>query len=328
MSRLKPLNRIVFAGTPQIAADVLHELITAIASGNVDASIAGVLTRPDAPVGRRRTLTPSPVAQVATDAGLPLIKTASIDDGVLAALRALKPELGVVVAYGALLPQAALAVPSRGWVNLHYSDLPKYRGAAPVQHAILNGEPTTAATIFQLEKGMDTGPIHAARTYEIPELTSAGEVLEDLTSLGSRMLQELIPNLLDGSAQPVPQTGKPSFAPKLRREDAFIDPAQPAEQVVNRINATIPEPGAWTLNGQSRIKLGVARIFHGSLETQPGAVQLISSDRHSGEQVVVMTAGNGKGAALTRVQPAGKQMMRAVDWLRGQQGDVRLGGIG
>ena len=172
------MSRIVFAGTPQIAADVLLDLITAIANGNVSASIAGVLTRPDAPVGRRRNLTPSPVAQVAQDAGLPLIKATKIDDDVRTTLAALKPDLGVVVAYGALLPQAALDIPPRGWVNLHYSDLPKYRGAAPVQHALLNGEPRTAATVFQLEKGMDTGPIHAARTYEIPELASAGDVLE------------------------------------------------------------------------------------------------------------------------------------------------------
>lgn len=319
------MSGIIFAGTPQIAADVLLDLLKS------QAPVTGVLTRPDAPVGRRRTVTPSPVAQVAQDAGLPLIKTSAVDDDARSALRALNPDLGVVVAYGALLPAAALEIPPRGWVNLHYSDLPKYRGAAPVQHAILHGEPTTAATIFQLEEGMDTGPIHAARTYEIPELTSAGDVLDDLTSLGTRMLTELLPSLLDGSAQPVPQQGKPSFAPKLTRHDAFIDPSGTADEVTGRINAMIPEPGAWTLSGDTRIKLGPARVFHGKPGGEPGEVVLVDSDRHTREKVAVMSTGDGAGVVLTQVQPAGKQMMAAIDWLRGQQGSssagaARLGG--
>lgn len=319
------MSGIIFAGTPQIAAEVLLDLLKS------QAPVTGVLTRPDAPVGRRRTMTPSPVAQVAQDSGLPLIKTAKIDDDAQTALAGLEPELGVVVAYGALLPSSALQIPPRGWVNLHYSDLPKYRGAAPVQHAILNGEPTTAATIFQLEEGMDTGPVHAARTYEIPEMTSSGDVLADLTSLGSRMLVELLPSLLTGSAQPVPQTGKPSFAPKLSREDAFIDPSGTAAEVVGRINATIPEPGAWTLKGDARIKLGPSRVFHGKPGGEPGEVTQLPSDRHPKEKVAVMTTGDGSGVVLTQLQPAGKQMMDAADWLRGQQansstGTVRLGG--
>lgn len=314
------MNGIIFAGTPQIAADVLLDLLKS------RAPVTAVLTRPDAPVGRRRTMTPSPVAQVAEEAGLPLIKTATIGDDARAALRALDPDLGVVVAYGALLPASALEIPTRGWVNLHYSDLPKYRGAAPVQHAILNGERTTAATVFQLEEGMDTGPILAARTYEIPEMTATGDVLKDLTSLGSRMLEELLPSLLDGSAKPVPQKGKPSFAPKLSREDAFIDPQATASEVVGRINAMIPEPGAWTLQGDARIKLGPARVFRGQSSGEPGQVQLLDSERHTKEKAAVMTAGGGTAVVLTQVQPAGKRMMAAVDWLRGQQGSVRFGG--
>lgn len=314
------MSGIVFAGTPKIAADVLLGLIAS------DFPVAGVLTRPDAAVGRRRVLTPSPVAAVAQDAGLPVLKTSKVDEATTAALSRLQPQLGVIVAYGALLPEPALTVPTHGWVNLHYSELPKYRGAAPVQHAILNGERTTAATIFQLEKGMDSGPIHATRTYEIPEMTSAGRVLEDLTSLGNRMLMDLLPSLLSGTAQPVPQTGKPSMAPKLTRDDAFIDPSAPARKVADRINATIPEPGAWTLCDGSRLKLGVARIFHGTPGGTPGDVSLQDSDRHKAERVVVMTTGGGGGVVLTTVQPAGKQMMPAADWLRGQPGDVRLGG--
>lgn len=319
------MSGVLFAGTPQIAAQVLLDLIKS------QAPVTGVLTRPDALVGRRRTLRPSPVAQVAQEAGLPLIKASTVDGQARSALRALAPELGVVVAYGALLPPSALEIPTHGWVNLHYSDLPKYRGAAPVQHAILNGERTTAATVFQLEQGMDTGPIHATRTYEIPEMTSSGDVLADLTSLGSQMLVELLPTLLEGSAQPVPQAGEPTFAPKLTRDDAFIDPSHGADQVAGRINAMIPEPGAWTLKDGDRIKLGPARVFHGKTGGEPGEVTLAASDRHSGERVAVMSTGDGAGVVLTRVQPAGKQMMSAADWLRGQQaspqsGTVRLGG--
>ncbi|WP_120004951.1 methionyl-tRNA formyltransferase [Nesterenkonia muleiensis] len=319
------MSGVLFAGTPQISAQVLLDLIKS------QAPVTGVLTRPDAPVGRRRTLTPSPVAQVAQEAGLPLVKASTVDGQARSALRGLAPELGVVVAYGALLPPSALEIPRRGWVNLHYSDLPKYRGAAPVQHAILNGERTTAATVFQLEQGMDTGPIHATRTYEIPEMTSSGDVLADLTSLGSQMLVELLPALLDGSARPVPQVGKPTFAPKLTGDDAFIDPREGAHQVVGRINAMIPEPGAWTLRDGARIKLGPARVFHGKTGGEPGEVALAASDRHSGERVAVMSTGDGAGVVLTRVQPAGRQMMSAADWLRGQQasqqsGTVRLGG--
>lgn len=318
------MSRIVFAGTPAIAAECLTELLKA--SAEADWELVGVLTRPDAPVGRRRKITPSPVAQIAAEAGLPVIKAVKVDAEVTAQLQQLNPSLGVVVAYGALLPQPALDVPDRGWVNLHYSALPKYRGAAPVQHTLLNREKTTAATVFQLEKGMDTGPIHGARTYEVPDMSSAGDVLEDLTSLGARMLVELIPDLLAGTSRSVPQQGTPSLAPKLTREDAFIDPTKPASELVGRINATIPEPGAWTFNGHDRMKLGVARLFPREAGGEPGEVKTLTSDRNRGEEAVVMTAGDGRGVVLSEVQPAGKRMMSATDWLRGQQGAVRLGG--
>ncbi|GAA1820004.1 methionyl-tRNA formyltransferase [Nesterenkonia flava] len=323
MSELAPpAAPLIFAGTPPIAAQCLQGLLE---SGQ---HIAAVLTRPDAPVGRKRTLTPSPVAQVAEDAGLPVIKTAKVTEETTRTLSEYSPALGVVVAYGALLPQHALDVPERGWVNLHYSALPHYRGAAPVQHAMLNGETTTAATIFQLEAGMDTGPVHASAEYRIPELTSAGTVLTELTDLGTRLLDRLIPQLLNGDSTPTPQSGVPSFAPKLTREDAFIDPNRPAQELVHRINATIPEPGAWTFNGENRIKLGVARAYEQDLpdDAEPGQVLLLDSDRDEKSTLVVLAAGDRRGVVLTQVQPAGKQMMNAADWQRGLSRDVRLGG--
>lgn len=309
------MTRIVFAGTPAIAAAALRGIV------NAGYDVVGVLTRPDAPIGRKRALTASPVAQAAEDSGIPTLKAAKVDDDVNAQITDWQPTLGVIVAYGALLPRTTLDVPSQGWVNLHYSALPKYRGAAPVQHAILNGEATTAATIFQLETGMDTGPVHGSAEYPIGEMTTSGTALTELTDLGTQLLIDLLPDLLSGSAQPVAQTGTPSFAPKLTREDAFIDPAQPAEELANRINATIPEPGAWTLHGDNRIKLGAARTFDGATTGAVGEVHTIGP---AGEAVII--AGDGRGVVLSQVQPAGKQMMNTADWLRGQQGTVRLGG--
>lgn len=312
---------ILFAGTPEIAAQALRGIIAA------GYNVTAVLTRPDAPVGRKKQLTPSPVAQAAEEAGIPTIKTAKVDADITNQVQQTGARLGVVVAYGALLPQPALEALPLGWVNLHYSRLPQYRGAAPVQHAMLNGEATTAATIFQLEAGMDTGPVHASAEYTIPEATSAGTVLAELTTLGTSLLTKLLPDLLAGNSQPVGQQGTPSLAPKLTREDAYIDPSEPGEQLVNRINATIPEPGAWTLNGENRLKLGPARLYHGDLspDATPGRVLQAISDRAPGDSLIVLTAGDARGVVLTQVQPAGKAMMNAADWFRGQQGTVTLG---
>ncbi|MDZ5075960.1 methionyl-tRNA formyltransferase [Nesterenkonia sp. HG001] len=317
-------GRVLFAGTPQIAADCLHTLI---ADG---VAVAGVLTRPDAPVGRRRRLTPSPVAQAADELGLPVVKADRIDQQTLAAITAWDVDLGVVVAYGALLPRTALEALPHGWVNLHYSALPRHRGAAPVQHAILAGDATAAATVFQLETGMDTGPIHAVCEVPLSPEASAGAVLQDLTRLGSTLLTTLLPELLQGTSVPVPQRGEPTFAGKLGREDAFIDPRQEAEAVAGRINATIPEPGAWTLHGEQRIKLGPARVYEAELpeplsRAVPGDVARAPTDRAAAHDVVVLRTAEG-GVVLSAVQPAGKRMISAADWLRGLRGRVVLGG--
>ncbi|GAB3188479.1 methionyl-tRNA formyltransferase [Nesterenkonia suensis] len=316
-------GRVLFAGTPQIAADCLQSLL---ADG---VAVVGVLTRPDAPVGRRRRLTPSPVAQAADAAGLPVVKADRINQGTLEALTAWDVDLGIVVAYGALLPRAALEALPHGWVNLHYSALPRHRGAAPVQHAILARDTTTAATVFQLETGLDTGPIHAMCEVPLGHGTSAGAVLQDLTRLGSALLTVLLPELLHGASEPVPQRGEPTFAGKLDREDAFIDPRQEAEAAAARINATIPEPGAWTLHGEHRVKLGPARVYETELpehlaQARPGDVAQAPPDRESPHPLVVLRTDDG-GVVLSAVQPAGKRMLSAADWLRGQRGHVVLG---
>jgi len=337
---------IIFAGTPEIAATCLAELL------KTGARVAAVLTRSDAEVGRRRRLTPSPVAQVADEHGIPVIKANRVDTEVTAELVAVGAELGVVVAYGALLPGPALKAPKRGWVNLHYSKLPAYRGAAPVPHALLAGEIETAATVFQLERGMDTGPLHGLVSYRVREATSSGTVLEELTALGSRLLAALLPDLLSGASVPQAQEGEPSFAPKLTREDAFIDPRRPAAELISRINATIPEPGAWTLNGEQRIKLGVARIYRpaasDTAEPRPevtpraeaestslrpetdvpiGTVLQLPAETAGAAPVIAFRAADGGFVVLSSVQPAGKQMINASDWFRGLQSQVRLGAL-
>lgn len=315
---------VLFAGTPEIAADCLRSLL---AEG---VQISAVLTRPDAPVGRRKRLTPSPVAQAAEEAGIPVIRAAQVDEAVTEELAATGARLGVVVAYGALLPQPALDALPLGWVNLHYSWLPKHRGAAPVQHSILQGEEVTAATVFQLETGMDTGPIHGLVEHPLPADQSAGSMLATLTRSGSALLRALLPDLLAGTSEPEPQQGRPSLAPKLSREDAFIDPSAAGQEIIRRINATIPEPGAWTLNGEDRVKLGVARAYEAQLpqgwdDAVPGQVLEAAADRDHSGKTVVMKAGDGAPVVLSAVQPAGKKMLDAADWFRGLQGRTLLG---
>lgn len=311
-------GRIVFAGTPEIAAEALHGLLE---SG---AEVAGVLTRPDAPMGRRRRMAPSPVAQAAEEAGIPVIRADRVDEEVVAQLKELDVQLGVVVAYGALLPQHALDALPRGWVNLHYSWLPKHRGAAPVQHSILAGDEVTAATVFQLEPGMDTGPVHGLCEHPLPMDASAGAVLSELTQLGTALLRILLPDLLSGRSHPEPQQGEPSLAPKLNRDDAFIDPEAPAEQVRRRVNATIPEPGAWTLHGEDPVKLGPTRPFKEPLPEQL-ATAPVGTVAETGHGTVILRTGDGGAVVLTAVQPAGKKMINVADWLRGQRDTVILG---
>lgn len=313
-------RRLIFAGTPEIAATALRRLHRA------GAEFAAVLTRPDAPVGRRRRLTPSPVAQAAEQLGLPVVRAARVDEEITRRLAATGAELGIVVAYGALLGAEALAAPARGWVNLHFSALPSHRGAAPVQHTILAGDPTTAATVFQLELGMDTGPIHGMCERPVAPGQSAGSLLEELTVEGSDLLQVLLPDLLAGTSVPRAQEGTPSYAGKLGRSDAYVDPHRDAATVTRRTNATIPEPGAWTLHGGRRIKLGPVRPHPGTMPAAtPGTISVVESDDADPSGCVVMATGEGGAVALSTVQPEGRQMMEAEAWLRGQQGEVVLG---
>lgn len=294
---------ILFAGTPANAADTLRHLVT---SGF---NVVGVLTRPDAEVGRSRQLTPSAVAVAAGELGLPLIKANRVDHAVIQEIQALGAELGIVVAYGSLLKREALDALPRGWFNLHYSLLPKYRGAAPVQHALLNGDRETGVTLFKLDEGMDTGLVLSQTPTPINAGENAANLLARLTLLGCALLSESIPQISSSTHSLKPQSDAVSFAPKLTREFGRIDWQSSARAIESQVLACNPEPGAWTLlNGQS-FKILDAVALPQTEHLAPGQPLL------HGAKVLVGT-GNGH-LMLQLVQPASKRHMAAMDWARG-----------
>lgn len=309
------MSRLVFAGTPVTAVPSLRRLVEA------GEDVVGVLTRPDAPLGRRRVMTPSPVAAAAQELGVPVIKADRIDDETQAALVALEADLGVVVAYGALLPRRTLEATARGWANLHFSLLPSWRGAAPVQHALLNGDPVTGASVFLLEEGMDTGPLLATLRAEVGERDTAGELLARLADEGADVLARTVSRYLAGDIVPTPQEGEITLAPKLGREDGRVDFSLPAASVKARIAGTTPEPGAFTAWGDGVLKLGAVTEVSDVTDLAPGEVR---SEPGGHGRVLVGTADHA--VELGEVQPAGKRVMAARDWARGQHGGtVRLG---
>lgn len=295
--------RIVFAGTPDVAVPSLEKLVGA------GFTVVGVLTRPDAPVGRKRVLTPSPVAARAESLGIPVLKASRITPDVVAGLREWAPEAAAIVAYGGLVPPEALAVPEHGWVNLHFSLLPAWRGAAPLQYSVIHGDDVVGASTFRLEEGLDTGPIYGTLALTpAPEATS-GELLSELAVSGAELLAQTLSGIRDGRLEPRPQAGEPTFAPKLTLEDGRIDWALPAVALHRRARGVTPEPGAWTILDGQRFKLEPPRLRPDIVGTAPGHLAW------AGKALVV---GTGTHALeLTRVQPAGKKMMAAADWARG-----------
>lgn len=295
--------RILFAGTPQVAVPSLNELRRA---GH---EVVAVLTREDAAVGRKRVLTPSPVAKAATEAGLEVIKANRIDQPVIARLAALDLDAAAIVAYGGLVPPAALQLPRFGWINLHFSLLPAWRGAAPVQHALINGDDITGASTFLLEEGLDTGPVFGTLTETVRQDDTSGALLERLSGSGAVLLAQTLSALEQGRAAPVPQRGDVSLAPKLSTADGRIRWADPALAIKRRISGVTPEPGAWTLLGGQRFKLG-AVILRPEVQEIPSGVVL--------ERDGAVLVGTGSHALqLTEVQPAGRTMLAAPEWFRG-----------
>ena len=302
--------RLVFAGTPEPALPALRHLIDSPRH-----QVIAVLTRPDAPVGRHRKPEPSPVAREALARGIPLLRPARPNSPeFVAELAALAPECCAVVAYGALLRDALLAVPPHGWINLHFSLLPAWRGAAPVQAAIAAGDTITGATTFRIEPSLDSGPVYGVVTETIRPIDTAGDLLERLALSGAALLSTTLDGIADGTltARPQPADGV-SMAPKITVEQARVRWDLPASVVERRIRAVTPNPGAWTLIGDLRVKLGPVGIDEAPEALPPGAIHV---DRKS------VWIGTGSAPVrLNQIQPPGKKPMNAVDWARGARLD-------
>jgi methionyl-tRNA formyltransferase len=298
--------RLLFAGTPDPAVPSLHAL------RNSDHEVVAVLTRPDAPAGRGGRIASSPVAVAARGLGIPLLQPISIrTDEFAAELRDLRVDAVAVVAYGALIPASLLTVPRHGWINLHFSLLPSWRGAAPVQAAIRAGDEITGASTFAIEKGLDTGPVYGTVTEPIGPNDTAGALLDRLAESGARLLVATMDGIADGSLMPQPQPADGiSLAAKVNTEDARVDFAAPALAVHRLVRSVTPEPGAWVPSRWGRLGLGPVEVVPEPPEPlAPGRLAV-------GKREVLVGTGSG-AVRLGTVQPPGKRPMPAADWARG-----------
>ena len=297
--------RVVFAGTPEPALPALD----AVARSRHE--LVGVVTRPDARAGRGRRLTASLVADRAEELGVPVLKPDHPrDPDFQAALRALGPDCCPVVAYGALLPETALGIPPHGWVNLHFSLLPAWRGAAPAQHALWAGEQITGATTFRIVRALDAGPTYGLMTERVRPTDTAGDLLDRLARGGATLLVSTLDGIEDGSLQARPQPAEGvSLAPKITVEDARVDWAEPALAVDRRVRACTPAPGAWTSYDGQRLKLGPVRPDPDAGDLLAGILAVAKDEVHVGTATVAVRLGD--------VQPFGKRLMPAADWARG-----------
>jgi methionyl-tRNA formyltransferase len=311
--------RLVFAGTPAVAVTALRAILGS------RHTVAAVVTRPDAPAGRGRRVEPSPVATLARDAGLEVLTPdRPREPWFLSRLREIAPDCCPVAAYGALLPQAALDIPRHGWVNLHFSVLPAWRGAAPVHHAILHGDDVTGATTFQLVAELDAGPVYGVVTEAVRPADTTGELLDRLASDGAQLLVATLDGIEDGSLRAVPQPAEGvSLAPKLTPADARVNWKLPAHLVDRLIRACTPEPGAWTEWDGGRIKLWPVTIRPAGVPAGSGPAVTLSlgpGELHVERDTVY--AGTGSHPVLLGdVQPPGKRRMPAADWARGLRGE-------
>jgi methionyl-tRNA formyltransferase len=306
-----PPLRIVFAGSPAAAVPSLRALIES------PHDVIAVVTREDSPQGRKRIMTPTPVAVEAELAGIPVVRAnrlgAVADD-----LIALGADLGVIVAFGGLVREPLLSAPRLGWINLHFSLLPRWRGAAPVQRAIIAGDRETGAAVFQLVPDLDAGDVFALESHPIGRNQTAGHLLDSLAASGAGLLARVVDQLADGTAVSSAQTGEASHAPKLTLEDGRLDWSQDAAAVDARIRGVTPEPGAFTMVGDARLKVHAASIAHDAPPLDPGRIE------ERGGRVYIGTA--TVPLELLEVQPAGKRPMAAADWWRGFDGAVVVAG--
>ena len=332
--------RLVFAGTPEVALPALRALVDS------RHTVAAVVTRPDAPAGRGRRLVASPVAELAAELGIEALKPdRPRDPSFLDRLRAIAPDCCPVVAYGALLPQSALDIPAHGWVNLHFSVLPAWRGAAPVQHAVLRGDDITGASTFQIVKELDAGPVYGTLTEPVRPADTSGDLLDRLSVAGAQLLVATLDGIEDGTVLAVPQpTDGISFAPKLTPDDARVDWKMPAHLIDRQIRGCTPDPGAWTDVESTRLKLWPVTLTR---RPAPADSALASSALGASGATVVAVADGAASAALAPgqlrverdavyvgtgtvpvrlgdVQPQGKRRMPAADWARGLHADAAI----
>lgn len=304
--------RLVFAGTPEPAAAALERLIAS------DHEVVAVLTRPDARRGRGRTLHPSPVKALAVEHGIEVLTPESLtrDDAIRQQLEELAPDAIPVVAYGNLIPADMLDIPKHGWVNLHFSLLPQWRGAAPVQAAIAAGDAVTGATTFRINEGLDTGDILDTLETEIGQAETSGELLERLAYAGADLLVKTMDALDAGTTELTPQPEEGTYAHKIAPADARVDWNQPAAVIDRGIRAHTPAPGAWTMCGENRFKLGPV--------TPTGEGSLAPGEAAFGKNEVLVGTTDGD-VRLGTIQPPGKKMMNAADWGRGLAADAKEG---
>jgi methionyl-tRNA formyltransferase len=331
--------RVAFAGTPRTAVPSLEAILRS------RHEVVAVITRPDALAGRGRKSAASPIAERAAQAGIEVLKPVKPrDPDFQERLRAIAPDCCPVTAYGALLPQSALDIPRHGWVNLHFSLLPAWRGAAPVPHAVLHGDDITGATTFQIVKELDAGPVYGVVTEPVRPTDTAGDLLDRLAVSGAELLVATLDGIESGELRPQPQPAEGvSIAPKIEVADARVDWSRPAVAIDRLIRACTPAPGAWTELDGIRLKLGPVTLLDraGQPVTAPpvtapsGGARPAAAQAASESQVKLapgelqpvkngVLAGTATGPVLLGdVQPAGKRRMSAGEWARGLRLDAR-----
>lgn len=298
--------RIVFAGSPFAAIPSLR----AIAASNH--SVEAVITREKSLIGRKRVLTATPVASAALEIGLPVLEFNRLSGDTAQSVKDLEPDLGVIVAYGGLVREPLLSTPRFGWINLHFSLLPRWRGAAPVQHAIMAGDDVTGASVFQLVDELDAGPVFGMVTHAIGRNETAGHLLDSLAESGAGLLVGVMDMIAAGSARAHEQSGDVTLAPKLSLADGRVEWSSAASSIHRRIRGVTPEPGAFTTVDGSTLKILDTVMARDAARKPPGRIEL------DGGRLLVGTA--TEPLELLSVQPSGKRAMPATDWWRGRQG--------
>ena len=298
--------KLVFAGTPGVALPALETLISS------EHDVLAVITQPPARAGRGRELQPSPVHAVADKYGIKALYPDSIRE-IDAVLRELQPDAIPVVAYGQLIPETMLDIPAHGWINLHFSLLPEWRGAAPVQHCIWHGDTITGATTFRIDQGMDSGPILGHVTQLVDPKDTSGALLDRLADTGSHLLRQTLDALEAGMITPIAQQhDQATYAPKLQKSDSRIDWQLPAIEIDRRIRAMTPKPGAWTTMALSEheISLSIGPVStNRDIQLDPGVICVIDKNVFVGSATYALE--------LDRIKPPGKKFMLATDWMRG-----------